>query len=83
MEAIQERLINSSPALLGAIAGGTLLAYSLAPGRKSNLPPGPKRLPVIGNVHQMPQEAPWLVFSEWSKTYGELSALRGCDFHLT
>ncbi|KAF9043117.1 putative monooxygenase [Panaeolus papilionaceus] len=72
MEAIQERLINSSPALLGAIAGGTLLAYSLAPGRKSNLPPGPKRLPVIGNVHQMPQEAPWLVFSEWSKTYGDI-----------
>ncbi|KAF8188654.1 putative monooxygenase [Pholiota molesta] len=32
--------------------------------------PGPPRLPIIGSVHYMPTRSPWLVFSEWNKTYG-------------
>ena len=56
----------------GAIFGCILL-YSISSARKSKLPPGPHRLPLIGNVHQMPTEEPWKVFSEWGKTYGEPS----------
>jgi len=56
---------------VAAVFGGLLL-YSIASGRKNKLPPGPRRLPLIGNVHQMPTETPWKTFAEWSKTYGDI-----------
>ena len=34
------------------------------------LPPGPKPLPFIGNVLDMPQDKPWLKFKEMSQKYG-------------
>ncbi|KAL2008555.1 hypothetical protein VTN00DRAFT_6749 [Thermoascus crustaceus] len=40
--------------------------------RDRRLPPGPRRLPLIGNLHQAPQELPWLTFHEWSKKYGPI-----------
>ncbi|GJE96494.1 cytochrome P450 [Phanerochaete sordida] len=33
-------------------------------------PPGPKGLPIIGNVFDVPTRNGWLVFSEWSRRYG-------------
>ncbi|KAJ6581964.1 cytochrome P450 [Mycena capillaripes] len=37
---------------------------------KSNLPPGPRRWPLIGSVLEMPQSHQWVTFSQWAKTYG-------------
>ncbi|TFK20135.1 cytochrome P450 [Coprinopsis marcescibilis] len=36
------------------------------------LPPGPKGLPIVGNVLQIPQTKPWLVYNEWAKQYGDV-----------
>ncbi|PSR73379.1 hypothetical protein PHLCEN_2v10671 [Hermanssonia centrifuga] len=33
------------------------------------LPPGPKPLPLIGNLFDIPQERPWVAYMDWSKTY--------------
>lgn len=36
----------------------------------SPLPPGPPRLPVIGNIYQAPKSHAWLQYEEWGKAYG-------------
>ena len=33
-------------------------------------PPGPSTIPILGNVHQLPQEYQELTFAEWAKSYG-------------
>ncbi|KAJ9235791.1 hypothetical protein DTO169E5_5954 [Paecilomyces variotii] len=40
--------------------------------RDSKLPPGPPRLPLIGNLHQAPAELPWRTFREWTQRYGPI-----------
>ncbi|PFH50869.1 hypothetical protein AMATHDRAFT_60362 [Amanita thiersii Skay4041] len=36
------------------------------------LPPGPRKLPLIGNLLDMPSEQEWLKFGEWARTWGDL-----------
>ncbi|KAF9447105.1 hypothetical protein P691DRAFT_672159 [Macrolepiota fuliginosa MF-IS2] len=33
-------------------------------------PPGPKGLPLVGNVLEIPMVKPWAVYNQWSKEYG-------------
>ena len=54
-------------------AGVLILLYNLNERRKrAKLPPGPPRLPLIGNLHQAPKDAPWVTFSKWVEEYGPL-----------
>ena len=36
----------------------------------ASLPPGPKGLPLVGNVLDMPAEKEWLTFARWGETWG-------------
>lgn len=38
--------------------------------------PGPKGIPLVGNLFQLPKERPWLQMAEWTKEYGRQSVLR-------
>lgn len=40
------------------------------------LPPGPRALPLIGNIHQLWGPAPWKVIQTWHKKYGPIITLR-------
>ncbi|KAH9837533.1 cytochrome P450 monooxygenase [Rhodofomes roseus] len=40
--------------------------------RKSSLPPGPGRLPIIGSVHRLPFGYQQHAFLDWKKTYGDI-----------
>ncbi|PTU24768.1 hypothetical protein P175DRAFT_0506365 [Aspergillus ochraceoroseus IBT 24754] len=44
--------------------------------RKLPLPPGPKPLPLIGNIYQIPSENPWRKYQEWNATYGPIISFK-------
>ncbi|KAN0067997.1 cytochrome protein, partial [Elaphomyces granulatus] len=44
--------------------------------RRRPLPPGPRPLFLIKNLHQMPRLYPWRVFQEWHKMYGPIISLQ-------
>jgi cytochrome P450 len=52
------------------------IANSMLTQRRSKLPPGPPRLPIIGNLHQFPKINPWRTFQEWTKQYGPIYSLQ-------
>lgn len=66
-----------SPATLAAgIFAASLLVGWLSKRRSPlPLPPGPKRLPIIGNLLDMPKEKDWIVYQELAKKYGQIKFL--------
>ncbi|KAL1624328.1 hypothetical protein SLS56_007867 [Neofusicoccum ribis] len=44
--------------------------------RDHKLPPGPRRLPFIGNLHQAPTSTPWRTYHKWFQQYGPLISLQ-------
>lgn len=75
--------ISPTTLIAAATLGGLVVHQSLSLVKGKKLPPGPRRLPVIGNAHQLPTETPWIVFAEWGKIYGELlrSSPLAWNFH--
>ncbi|KAF8874936.1 hypothetical protein BD779DRAFT_230375 [Infundibulicybe gibba] len=70
-------LYYSSLALGAVFAIGLLRAYTQNMSRNPKrlpLPPGPKGLPIIGNLLDMPTDKQWEVFGEWSKIYGAINS---------
>ncbi|OCH90228.1 CyP450 monooxygenase [Obba rivulosa] len=57
---------------------GLFLTLLLQCGRRKSslhhlpLPPGPKPLPLVGNILDIPTAYQWLTYAEWSKTYGNI-----------
>lgn len=46
------------------------LFFSWRKFRPLRLPPGPPRLPLIGNLHQISDDYQQNIFTEWSRRYG-------------
>ncbi|KAF2827278.1 cytochrome P450 [Ophiobolus disseminans] len=53
-----------------------VLVFGFYSRTEKSLPPGPRALPVIGNLHQIPLTKPWLKFASWSHVYGSVTGLR-------
>ncbi|ETE58674.1 Cytochrome protein [Ophiophagus hannah] len=41
-----------------------------------NLPPGPKTIPLLGNLHMMDLKRPYKTMMEWSKEYGSIFRIK-------
>jgi cytochrome P450 len=45
-------------------------------------PPGPKGLPLVGNLADMPSVKPWKTFAEWGQKYGNISHVEILGQHI-
>ncbi|KAJ4986250.1 cytochrome P450 [Stagonosporopsis vannaccii] len=43
--------------------------------RPKGYPPGPPTVPVLGNLHLVPHERPYLQFTKWAREYGPIYSL--------
>ncbi|KAI0356908.1 cytochrome P450 [Trametes cingulata] len=43
---------------------------------QTGLPPGPKPVPIFGNLFQLEQQQEWLQFTNWGKIYGDVVTMR-------
>ncbi|KAI0066585.1 cytochrome P450 [Artomyces pyxidatus] len=39
-------------------------------------PPGPRALPIVGNLFDVPKEFSWLTYAGWGKTYGDIISIQ-------
>ncbi|KAH0826416.1 hypothetical protein J3R83DRAFT_5390 [Lanmaoa asiatica] len=64
-------------AQLSIAALGILVLVEWYRGKRRFLkfPPGPPRLPILGNATDLPGSQQWLTYSKWTAKYGERIAI--------
>lgn len=62
----------STALLVGVLGIMSFVLYQSLKGSKQSLPlpPGPRKLPVLGNAFDFPKSEPWVTFSKWGEQYG-------------
>ncbi|KAJ7704762.1 cytochrome P450 [Mycena rosella] len=58
-----------------SVLAAVLCARYLLRRRRPPLPPGPRALPVLGNVRDLPKESPWVSFAEMGRKWGDIVSI--------
>ncbi|KAF3606293.1 hypothetical protein DY000_02045267 [Brassica cretica] len=75
MEIFSEKLLLPICFILSCFFIFTTARFRRSSPRSATLPPGPPRLPIIGNIHQV-GKLPHRSFADLSKTYGPIMHLK-------
>ncbi|KAF8558813.1 cytochrome P450 [Imleria badia] len=59
-----------------------LVKQVVAKKQSASFPPGPKGLPLVGNIADMPSVKPWLTFAKWGQKYGDISHIEILGQHI-
>ena len=55
------------------------IVYYLVPNLRQHrglgLPPGPRPLPIVGNLFHLPKDMPWVTYRDWAIRYGGMPSL--------
>jgi hypothetical protein len=70
-------LSGSTPSIFVFVALVSIALWRLSKigQRPKNYPPGPPTLPLIGNLHQIPDKKRHLQFEKWAREYGPVFSL--------
>ena len=73
-----------APLFLGVITCFSFIVLKKCRFSRSSkqLPPGPKPLPFLGNVLDLPKDYWWIKFSQWSKEYGDVVHINVLGQHI-
>ncbi|KIY70370.1 cytochrome P450 [Cylindrobasidium torrendii FP15055 ss-10] len=63
-------------ALLLCLLGALARHYLFLPRKLGPLPPGPRKIPLFGNLFQVPPKQSYIKFHEWAVEYGPIYHLR-------
>lgn len=66
-------------ALAVVVAGILVVRLSRVGSRESFLPPGPKTMPILGNLHQLPLKYAHIQFTKWAREFGGIYSLKASD----
>ena len=67
-------ILNNHPYLsVVTVALGCIALVRVARRRRSDLPPGPRGYPIVGNLFDLPPTHIWEKFAEFGQQYGTLS----------
>ena len=66
-------MLDYGPVIICLVAAAAVIIIARWTARREHYPPGPRGLPLVGNLFDMPGDYSWLTYAAWAHQYSERS----------